>query len=71
MRAGVNIIKLNAGEREKFVAYLEQEATTEKGLIEQMERMEVHENIVKHLKLMVLACDLISDRLRRTEDMKI
>ncbi len=67
----MDIIILDKKEREKFAAYLEQEAIAEKGLYEQMEKIMVHENIIKRMKVKEMACVLIAGILRNTEDMTL
>ncbi len=67
----MSVILLNEKEREKFVAYLEQEAVTNKGMAEQMEKLKGHDAMAKILKMRAAACIIIADDLRRIETMKI
>ncbi len=65
------VISLDAKERDKFVAYLEQEAVTNKGMAEQMEKLKVHNVMVQKLKMKAAACIIIALDLRGIEDMTI
>lgn len=67
----MSIIRLEIKEREKFAAYLVQEATTIDGIAEQMEKLKGHDIMVKRLRERARACLIIAQDLRRIEDMNI
>ena len=63
------VITLDAEERDKFAAWLEQEAVTNKGMGEQMAKLKGHEQMAKRLQMKAAACTIIAMQLRSTEDM--
>ncbi len=68
----MSVITLDEKERQRFVAYLEQEAVTNKGMAEQIEKLgAVHEVMVKRLRIKSGACIVIADDLKRAEDMTL
>ena len=72
-RYGAKMIHLSQHEREKFAAWLEQDAESNKGMIRQWEKMAgpQHAVIVDHLKRDVAACLIIMKKLRNIEEMTI
>ena len=62
------VITLNEQERGKFIAYLEQEAVTNNGMSKAMAELKGHEVMAQRLKDKALACIMIADGLKRTED---
>lgn len=64
----MNIITLNVKERELFILYLKQEAITNEGMADQMEKLAVHENTVKRLRIKSLAYSIIATDLQGIED---
>lgn len=65
------VISLDVKEREKFAAYLEQEAATNNGMAKEMEKIKVQEFVVKRMEMKAAACIIIANDLREIEDMKI
>lgn len=61
------MITLNPQEREYFASFLDQEAKSDQAMIEQMERLNTGEAIVKRYKLMAAARSIIAKDLRRVE----
>jgi hypothetical protein len=63
---------LSTQERDRFAAWLEHEAATAKGLIEQMEKLGPHvAPLVAREKAEAAAALLIARKLRATESMSI
>lgn len=62
---------LSDGERDRFAAWLELEASTEKGLIEQMEKIGVPEFVIAHKKTIMQAKALVARELRKTHTDRI
>lgn len=60
-------ITLSADERERFAVWLEQEAVTAEGLLEQMQAMRLPEAILNLHKLEAIASRAIAKKLRATE----
>lgn len=65
------MIALTDSERERFAAYLEQEAATMDGLIEQMRRINVPEALIKHKQAEAYAQRIMAKALRNTETVNV
>lgn len=61
-------ISLSKEEREKFAAYLEEDAKTTEGLIEQMKRINTAEAITRRYLTLVAAKKLVAHDLRNTHE---
>lgn len=71
----VSGLLLSAQERERFAAWLEHEAESDRGMIEQMEKLAQHteavEAVRKKLNVERLAALVIMKKLRSVEDVTI
>ena len=67
------MLLLTPQERYRFAVWLEQEAASEEGLLEQMEKLAMagSDVIVKRMKLRRAAYLIVAMDLRRTEDMTL
>jgi hypothetical protein len=66
-----SMINLTADERARFAAWLEQEAATDKGLLELMEKLPNMAPMIQHRKSEILAALLVARKLWSIEDWKI
>lgn len=65
------MIDLTKEERDRFAAWLEQEAASDKGLLEQMEKLPNMAAVISHRKNEIIAALLVARKLRSIEDWKI
>lgn len=65
------IVSLTREEREKFAAWLEQDAAATLMLVEQMEKIGVHEMVKKAKRTEALAQQVVARMLRSTQEMSI
>jgi len=59
---------LSQDERNRFADWCEMEASSNDGIIQQMEKMNIHQNIIKSRKSEVVAYLIVAGILRRIED---
>lgn len=62
------MIELTAEERDRFATWLEQEAATDKGLLEQMKQLEGMAPMIQHRKVEIAAALMVARKLRSIED---
>jgi hypothetical protein len=62
------VITLTREEREKFAAFLEQDAASGEDLIAQMEKIPTPEALIKKYRTEALAQRIVAKMLRATED---
>jgi hypothetical protein len=62
---------LTQAEREKFAAYLEQEAASDEAIIRQGQKMGMHESLLKQWRLQVLAATVVAKKLRSAESVQL
>jgi len=64
---------LSPQERDRFAIWLEHEAASEEGILEQMEKLAMpgSEVIIKRMKLRRAAYMIVARDLRKTEDMTL
>lgn len=67
----MSFITLTAQERERFAAWLEQEATTDEQIIPQVETLSGMQPYISRLRLHVAACRLLAHKLRSIGEMWI
>ncbi|MCP4410161.1 MAG: hypothetical protein GY807_20950 [Gammaproteobacteria bacterium] len=65
------MIFLNDAERIKFAGYLEQDAQSNEGLIEQMEKLPALDAVIKKKRVEVMACRVVVQMLRGVETQTI
>lgn len=65
------VISLEAHERERFASWLEQEAETTDGIVEQMKKTSIPQEMVRLMKAEAGAFTLIARKLRSIEDQTI
>jgi hypothetical protein len=65
------MINLTAAERDRFATWLEQEAATDKGLLEQMEKLGGMAPVIQQRKNEIVAALLVARKLRSIEDWKL
>lgn len=61
------MINLTQQERDKFAAYLEQEAATTDGTIEQLKKLPSMELSIKHFNAQSMSMKIVARILRKTE----
>jgi len=71
MNKRTKVLWLTQLERDKFVAWLQQEIDANKGLIEQMEQIDSPAVMVNRLKTEAAACAVIGRMLSSIEEMSI
>lgn len=64
----MTLINLTAAERDRFATWLEQEAETDKGMLEQMEKLGGMHPMIKQRKNEIVAALMIARKLRSIED---
>ena len=65
------MINLSQAEREKIIMYLAQEVTTDKGMLEQMEKISSPEAVIKMYQRRIAAYSIVAIELKKIEEMSI
>jgi len=62
---------LDEREKKRFAEYLERQALSYKGIVEQMEKTNIPELVTKHIKQKALAFMLVANELRNAESFTV